>query len=212
LLHVPLPWCTPKEDHSACSYLNAFFSALAGSFLANLAAANPLFLPVNVNIRLPQKNRTYTENSVPIAFTYTSSSGFGVPDKSLSERYSYVLDDQELVIFHPDFNGSLYSSVISGLSDGFHNLTVYVAVGLPEKYDMVYYRGRSSIFFTVDTAPAVPDQTGATGVPNEEDTATYLFEFFPASLLIYIAIVVSAAVVSFGLVAYFLRRKKRRQT
>ena len=190
--------------------MTLLFSALDGSLLVNLAAANPLFLPVNVNMRLPQKNRTYTENAVPIAFTYTSSSGFGVPDKSLSERYSYVLDDQELVVFHPDFNGSLYSSVISGLSDGFHNLTVYVAVGLPEKYDMVYYRGYSSVVFTVDTVPAVPDQTGTIGVPNEADTATYLFESFPAGLLIYIAIVVSAALVSFGLVAYLLRRKKKR--
>jgi hypothetical protein len=93
------------------------------------------------------------------------------------------------------FNLDNYCVVLRGLSAGVHSLTVYAE-------DLVGNRGASASFsFTVNQeAPSETDQEHET-----EQT-----ESFPTVWVIAVAIIASAALVSFGLVAYFLWRKKSR--
>jgi hypothetical protein len=78
---------------------------------------------------------------------------------------------------------------LSGLSDGKHTIMV-------QAEDLAGSVGESSVTFTVETA--------GTEQPDGSQPAP-----FPTTL-VAVAIIASAAAVSFGLVAYFLRRKKRR--
>jgi hypothetical protein len=77
---------------------------------------------------------------------------------------------------------------LSGLSDGKHTIMV-------QAEDLAGSVGESSVTFTVETA--------GTEQPDGSQPAP-----FPTTL-VAVAIIASAAAVSFGLVAYFLRRKKR---
>jgi hypothetical protein len=116
-------------------------SALAGALFTDLVAANPVFLPLKVDLTSPQ-NTTYTQNTVPVTFTYYA------PEEA---SYFYELDGQERVAFSPEFKGGAYRSTISGLPDGAHNLTVTVVAGGPA----INYVGNSTVAFTVDAAPRV---------------------------------------------------------
>jgi hypothetical protein len=82
------------------------------------------------------------------------------------------------------------NTTLSGLAEGTHTVVV-------EAEDLAGSVGSSSpVTFTVETA--------GTEQPGESQP-----EPFPTTL-VAAAVIVSAAAVSFGLVAYFLRRKKRR--
>jgi hypothetical protein len=78
---------------------------------------------------------------------------------------------------------------LSGLSDGKHTIMV-------QAEDLAGSVGESSVTFTVETA--------GTEQPDGSQPAP-----FPTTL-VAVALIASAAVVSFGLVAYFLRRKSSR--
>ena len=120
-----------------------------------------------------------------------------VVGKSLS-WVGYSLDGKENVTVSPDIlvQSSLTSQdkvwkgnlTLVGLSGGSHSLVVYAE-------DIAGSVGASSpVTFTVETQ--------ATGQPRESQQTT-----FPTTLVI--SAIVVAAVVSFGLMAYFIRRKRR---
>jgi hypothetical protein len=84
-----------------------------------------------------------------------------------------------------------YGLVLSGLSDGAHNLVVYAE-------DSAGNRGASEPFsFTVTAGEPSGTVQGST--------------LFPTTTAVNIAVIASAAAVSFGLVAYLLRRKSKRR-
>jgi hypothetical protein len=242
-----------KQAFAAAALLSTLLAlALAGALFADLAAANPVFLPLKVDLTSPQ-NRTYTRTSVPVSFTYYATE---------AASYFCELDGQERVAFYPEFKGGAYRSTMSGLTDGAHNLTVTVVAGGPA----IIHRGSSTAVFTVDAVPRIsvlspengtydkPDvpldfvikkpfssvayslngQANVTlsgnttltglsaGVHNvtvyawdevgnmgASETVTFTVAEPFQTTLNAVAIVASAAVVSFGLIAYFLRRNKK---
>jgi hypothetical protein len=122
---------------------------------------------------------------------------FRVVGKSLS-WVGYSLDGEENVTVSPDMlvQSSLASQyevwkgnvTLVGLSGGSHSVVVYAE-------EVTGSVGASSpVTFTVETQ--------ATGQPRESQQTT-----FPTTLVI--SAIVVAAVVSFGLMAYFIRRKRR---
>jgi hypothetical protein len=122
---------------------------------------------------------------------------FRVVGKSLS-WVGYSLDGMENVTVSPDVlvESSLASQyevwkgnvTLVGLSGGSHSVVVYAE-------EVTGSVGASSpVTFTVETQ--------ATGQPRESQQTT-----FPTTLVI--SAIVVAAVVSFGLMAYFIRRKRR---
>jgi hypothetical protein len=252
-------------------------SALAATLLANSAKANftPPNVSLNVNIESPQNNRTYTR-TVQVAFTYTSLTGS--PVELQSPEYMYILDGekwevggQKWGVFSPEFNGSVYSTTLSRLSNGVHTLRIRVTGSWQELGDWKwpFYQGYSfPVAFIIDAfsprihilspepsvynvsevpltftlnEPAsqrvycvdglanvtVSGNTTLTGLSGGEhtvmlyawdaagnvgtsETVTFTVAAPPTSLLINAAVIASAATVSFGLVAYFLRRNRRR--
>ncbi len=224
---------------------------------------------LNVNVVSPQNNRTYPQ-TVSVAFMYTSSTGSSI--ELQSPEYSYVLDKKEVVAFSLEFNGSAYSTTLSGLSNGVHNLTIRVTTWQEiGEWKIPSYEGYSSaVTFTIDairprvkilspepslyiasdvtltftlSEPAsqmvyclddmknvsitsnatlaslssgrhtlvlyASDEAGNTGA-SEKATFDVNIPTPLATTLIAIAIVISTVVISFGLVAYFVRRNKKR--
>ena len=178
----------PKKITAPALILTLLFTALAGSLLANLVAANPVVLSLNVDLISP-KYGTYNQ-TVPVAFTYSApNESKSQPLNSLPQKFSYDIDGQEQVTFSPEFNGSVYITSISGVSEGHHNLTIHVTA---HTFGITYTGSSRTAFFDVLAV---------------KEPAT---EFILTNQLTVAAIIASAAVVSFGLVAYFLRHKKRR--
>ena len=112
----------------------------------------------------------------------------------------YSVDGMESVTVSPDVlvESSLTSQTkawlgnvsLAGLSVGSHSIVVYAE-------DLAGNRGASEPFSFTVTA----------GVPSGTVQGSTLF---PTTTAVAIAVIASAAAVSFGLVAYLLRRKKRR--
>ena len=239
-------------------------TSLCGAFFAELVMADTW---LNVKIESPKNSGTYTQ-TVPVAFTYTLSTG--VPIVLQSPEYSYVLDGQERVVFSPEFNGSAYCSTLSGLSNGVHNLTIRVITWQEfDRWKIPSYQGYSTVIFTVDNTPPrvwilspepsaynvseVPltftlsepasqmayclddgenvtltnnatlaglssgrhtlvvyatDAAGNTGKSDRIIFDVFTPNPFPTTL-IAIAIVASATAISFGLVAHFVRTKRK---
>jgi hypothetical protein len=170
--------------------LTMLFSALAGSLLANLVAANPVVLSLNVDLISP-KYGTYNQ-TVPVAFTYSApNEAKSQPPNSLPQKFSYGLDGQEPVTFSPEFNGSVYVISISGVSEGHHNLTIHVTA---HTFGITYTGSSRTAFFDVFAV-------------KESATGSFLTNQLTVAAII--ASAASVSVVSFVLVAYFLRRKRR---
>ena len=97
----------PKKISVLALVSTLFLTALAGSLLANLVAANPVVLSLNVDLISP-KYGTYNQ-TVPAAFTYSApNESKSQPLNSLPQKFSYDIDGQEQVTFSPEFNGSVY--------------------------------------------------------------------------------------------------------
>jgi hypothetical protein len=135
------------------------------------------------------------EVSVICAQAYTTSSvSLGILTDVADSTVSYSLDGVDSVVLPAGsavpFEGRyLYNFTVSGLADGGHTVTAFVV-------DAVGNTGVSDAAFMVETA--------GTEQPGESQPVT-----FPTTL-VGVALIVSVAIV-FGLVAYFLRRKKRRR-
>lgn len=118
----------------------------------------------------------------PVQETY-SSSDLSL-DFTISKSVSWMgfsLDGQDNVTVAGN-------STLTDLADGTHQIVVYVT-------DLAGQTGSSHIrYFTVDTSsPSAPFSTS-----------------FPTTLIMAIAVLVSVVTISFGLVAYFVRRNRRR--
>jgi hypothetical protein len=150
----------------------------------------------------------WVETAPPVVSVLpVAAKGLVVPDVSLNftvnepvSWLAYSLDGGGLVdVTDTAFRARIFSQdnycvVLRGLSVGVHSLVVYAE-------DLVGNRGASEAFsFTVNQeAPSAMDQ-----VPETEQTEPFITMWVSA------AIIASVTVISFGLVAYFLRRKKRR--
>jgi hypothetical protein len=164
--------------------LSAFLiSALAGTFFTDLAMGDDFQL--NVNMESPQNNGTYPQ-TVSVAFTYTSSPGSSIELKS--PEYSYVLDKKEVVTFSPKFNGSVYSTTLSGLSNGVHNLTIRVTTWQEiGEWKIPSYEGYSStVTFTIDVIrPRVKILSPEPSLYNGSDVALTFTLSEPVSQMVY---------------------------
>jgi hypothetical protein len=107
----------------------------------------------------------------------------------------YSLDGNAVVEVTDDlastewFGGENYRLVLEDLPGGVHGLTVFAD-------DAGGNRGESEPFSFTVTEEA----------PSDEQAST----LFSASTAVALALIASAAIIAFGLVAYFLRHKKRR--
>lgn len=167
------------------------------------------------------RNRTYNTRDVAVSFevanpTYDSS------QTNIQTRVtviSFYLDGEVFygaaepqVVRASSLNRFWYNSTLYGLGEGEHSLFV-AAVAQFEVISGVSYWGTSFyrspgsgvsgiVYFVVDSVPpSVPEPSPSEEPSNSEPLFTG--PVFSA------AIIASAAAVSFGLVAYFLRRKKR---
>lgn len=129
-------WAEIRKTYPAAAFvLTLLFSALAETQLVNLGKANPLpELYTRMTIENP-KNTTYTTNTIVLNFSVESVSFFS------RRNFSYSLDGQELkpiesisvvsqefIPISPGvYNETLKGScVLSNLSEGWHNVTVYL--------------------------------------------------------------------------------------
>ncbi len=83
----------------------------------------------SVSVQEPQ-NRVYGSNVVSVIFSCVLT----VPGEESPSGFYYYLDGRPEVYFTPNFNGSFYSTSISGLSEGNHSLLVYVETWGEDNY------------------------------------------------------------------------------
>jgi hypothetical protein len=181
----------------------ALLASVFGGLVFNVSFANPYvpaLNPANVELYLPE-DIFYYPNSVPVSFTvespYPSSwaitSVYGVKffldgDSCRNVRIPYTLEQGDNYVFN---------ATLVGVFEGSHSLCVVAYVA---------YESRLRV---------LPDPSDGSGISNVVHFTMELpsqpadLEPFP-EILIAGAVIVSAAVVSFGLVAYFLRRKSNR--
>ena len=178
------------------------FSAFGG-LVANVSLANPYvpaLNPANVELSLPE-DIFYYPNSVPVSFTvespYPSSwaitSVYGVKffldgDSCRNVRIPYTLEQWDNYVFN---------ATLVGVFEGSHSLRVVAYVA---------YESRLRV---------LPDPSDGSGISNvvhftmELPSQTADSEPFPETF-VGVAIIVSVAIISFGLVAYFVKRSRRK--
>jgi hypothetical protein len=141
------------------------------------------------------QNKSFGTDTVTINFT--AEEPLNTLSYSLDGQGRLSLNDNNLVMCHI-YGRDNYQITLGNLGEGSHSLKVYAKDGVGNI-------GESEMLqFTVGQ-DMYPLQTG------ESESYLQLSKPFP-TLWVSAALIASAAAVSFGLVAYFLRRKKRRST
>jgi hypothetical protein len=201
--------------------LTFLFSAIAGTQLVNLAGANPNMFKkgryCDISIQSPQ-NRTH--NAEPIFLNFT------VKKVDVSDTYSYfyLLDGQDIQsgvkveeiqlvgqetitndTFFPYTEVNLKGqAVLPKLSDGPHNLTVFI--GWVREDGVIFHANidpfSTAAYFSVDTTTPTPSPS-----PSPQETETEP-EPFPTVLVVAVFVTV-CAIVAAGLLGYFKKRNRK---
>jgi len=159
-----------------------------------------------IAISSPRNNSVYIDE-VSLGFTINPNLQLNQKGNGWAATGLYSLDNKEQVYVSGSESGS-GRTVLGNLSNGMHNIVVYaffshsyslIPVPTSEIRPPPVTFTSQTIVFWVNSNPA------NTNVPDSSLKA----DSFPATL-IAVAAVASVAVVSFGLVAHFLRRKKKR--
>jgi len=188
-------------------------SGLAGAWLVYVGRADPIFYmyPLDphavVLVQSPANETAYDVNDVYVAFSldlseWTPRNLDFNPDYSFSSTVTCYLDWypiwQETIVDSPQVH--VFSVPLAGLSDGPHSVIVKA------KTNGTYWKPTEPVWSQLDAPVLDSSNLIYFTVENNSESGT---EYFP-TMGIAAAIIASVAVVSFGLVAYFLRRKKRR--
>jgi hypothetical protein len=163
---------------------------------------------LSVNLFAP-KNITYHEKDVSVRFEVTSSRECNIEVYDIR----FYLDGRRYWGFETSSlrsgSGEAYwfNSTVSVLEEGEHSFYVAAAATFHVSSNIIVGPGSPSpgsgfsdiVHFVVDTtSPRVPSEPSSS-------------ESFPITQIASAAIIASVAVVSFGLVAYLLRRKSKRR-
>jgi hypothetical protein len=203
-----------KRTALALTLILALFLAVVGTQMVNLAEANPDLLKglyCNISVQSPQ-NGTY--NTAPVLLNFTVKNNY----VSGAYLYFYLLDGQDMqssvkieeieIIGEETISNDTYvqyteytlkgQAVLSDLSDGPHNVTVFMGW---VKADGVIYPANIDPFsataiFNVDSTIKSPSPS-----PQETEPEPFPTIFVAAS----VAIVATGSGIS---AAYYLRRKK----
>jgi hypothetical protein len=123
------------------------------------------------------------------------------PDYSFSSTVTCYLDWypiwQETIVDSPQVH--VFSVPLVGLSDGSHSVIVKA------KTNGTYWKSTEPVWSQLDAPVLDSSNLIYFTVDNNSESAT---EYFPT--YVGIAVIASAAAVSFGLVAYLIRRQKKR--
>ena len=179
--------------------LAIFVSLVAGMRAVEVTNAN--FIPSEpfITIDSPEENRTYATSSVWLNLTLLA---FYDSDSWNTSRVAELSLDGEGNITIPvvyegldedGFSTVTGSSLLSDLSEGSHNITVYATYNFLEPWNL-FYSNSKTINFLVE----LPEPT-----PSPESQ----IETFPTTLVAP-ASVASVAIVGVGLLVYFKKRKR----
>ena len=190
----------------------AVISALAGAWLVYVGRADPIFYmyPLDphavVLVQSPVNETAYDVDDVYVAFSldlseWTPRNLDFNPDYSFSSTVTCYLDWypvwQETIVDSPQVH--VFSVPLVGLSDGSHSVIVKA------KTNGTYWKSTEPVWSQLDAPVLDSSNLIYFAVDNNSESAT---EYFPT--YVGIAVIAFAAVVAFGLVAYFLRRKSSR--
>ena len=177
--------------------LTLLFSMVSVARSVQVACAQFEGLPYDppiISVLSPSPNGTYSEQNIPLNVT-VQIRGFIYHNTETIRWLNYSLDGQTPIpmtlILPSDLTPPYYvhgNDVLNDLSDGTHNLTIYVETaisGLTGNFN-------ATISFEVDTSN------------------TPIVEPFPTTLVI--ASVITVAVVSVTLLLYFKKRKRQVET
>jgi hypothetical protein len=187
-------------------------SGLAGAWLVYVGRADPIFYmyPLDphavVLVQSPVNETIYDVNDVHVAFSldlseWTPRNLDFNPDYSFSSTVTCYLDWypiwQETIVDSPQVH--VFSVPLVGLSDGSHSVIVKA------KTNGTYWKSTEPVWSQLDAPVLDSSNLIYFTVDNNSESAT---EYFPT--YVGIAVIASAAAVSFGLVAYLIRRQKKR--
>jgi hypothetical protein len=133
-----------------------------------------------------EEMKTYNTTAVP--FDFTVSQPVAWAGYSLDKGANVTVDAYRL----SDFTSKGHA-MLTGLSEGWHTMVVYAR-------NLVGRETSKLVNFKIETQEKPVDPESPSTNPEPSFTTTQ----------ITVAIIASAAAVSFGLVAYFLRQKRRR--
>ncbi len=155
----------------AAAILLFLFSAIEVQPVS-VVRANP-FSNYGVELRLTSpENRTYTETSIPLIFTYGPADWVNSSFESFSFFFYYSLDTPLLTQFSPSIETGICHTTITVEKAGIHRLQVLVSTYPIENSTgglIEYYQGWSSVTFSIDArAPTV--SPSPTLEPTQEPT------------------------------------------
>ena len=154
------------------------------------------YKPPAVTVLSPSPNGIYNMPDVPLNVTVQIFGYTNLPSFEVLNSLNYSLDgqaDTPVALVHPlDYNMGYYvngSGILSGLSDGIHNLTIVgeTTIGADNKYF------NTTVSFTVDTS------------------TTSISQPFPTTF-VAAACGVSVAIIGIGLFLYFNKRGRGRKS
>lgn len=181
------------------------------------ASVEPPKAPV-ITISSPGNNRVYYTGEVSLVFTITPHLQLNQKGIGWAATGLYSLDGKEKVYVSGSESGS-GQTVLGNLSGGMHSIVVYaffqhsyslIPVPTSETRPPPVTFASQTIVFWVNSDPANTNVPDSMPDSNSKPDSSNSPDSFLASL-IAVAVVASIAVISFGLVAYFMRRKMERR-
>jgi hypothetical protein len=155
--------------------------------------------PPNINVLTSQETFETSSSTADVPLNFTVNEPVSWVGYTLNGKDVVTVDDY--LLSTEWFGRDNYQLVVKGVPAGEHSLTVYVE-------DLGGNRGASEPFNFIITYEKLSETEQTQETSSETDQASTFF--LTETIAVGIVITASAAVVSFGLVAYFLRRKKRR--
>ena len=186
--------------------------ALAGAWLVFVGRADPIFYmyPLDphavVLVQSPVNETAYDVDDVYVAFSldlseWTPRNLDFNPDYSFSSTVTCYLDWypvwQETIVDSPQVH--VFSVPLTGLSDGWHSVIVKT------KTNGTYWKSTELVWSQLDAPVLDSSNLIYFTVDNNSENST---EYFP-TMGIAAAIIALIAIFSFGLLAHFVRAKRR---
>lgn len=154
--------------------------------------------PPSVSVLTNQETFEASSSTADVPLNFTTSKAISWVGTSLDGKG--VVSVTNYTVLTEWFGRDNYQLVVRGVPVGEHSLIVYAE-------DSGGNRGASEPFnfFVTQETPSETGQTGETSSKAEQAST-----LFPTSATaVAIAVIASAATISFGLVAYFLKRKRK---
>jgi hypothetical protein len=187
-------------------------SALSGVLVVKPGAAQSGSYPSpEIRVTSPRNNTEYSVDSVSLVF----SVGSGTPSSFVTVRFSDVRCYLDGGLVEQFDEASLAGvSHLAGLSNGNHTVRVSAFVSGSVEVTPFYERyGFEAAMHLMELLHGTVIDSGnvvfAVNVPEPPPSEPFHSEPLLSGSVFWIAVIASAAVVSFGLMAYFLKRKRQ---